>query len=30
MTEPGEPDRRRADTLRFTDGSFRIVLDDRR
>lgn len=30
MTEPGEPERRRADTLRFTDGSFRIVLDDRR
>ena len=30
LDEPGEPPRRRADTLRFTDGSFRVVVDDLR
>ena len=30
LDEPGEPPRRRADTLRFTDGSFRVVIEDRR
>ena len=30
LDEPGEPPRRRVDTLRFTDGSFRVVIEDRR
>jgi len=30
LDEPGEPPRRRADTLRFTDGSFRVIIEDRR
>lgn len=28
--EPGEPPRRRPDTLRFTNGTFRVEVDDRR
>lgn len=30
VSEPGEPPRRRPDTLRFTDGRFRVVVEDRR
>ena len=29
-SEPGEPPRRRPDTLRFTDGEFRVKVEDRR
>jgi len=29
-SEPGEPARRRPDTLRFTDGEFRVKVEDRR
>jgi len=29
-TEPGEPPRRRPDTLRFTDAEFRVRVEDRR
>lgn len=28
--EPGQPPRRRPDTLRFTDGEFRVQVEDRR
>lgn len=30
VSEPGEPPRRRPDTLRFTDGEFRVKVEDRR
>ncbi len=30
VSEPGEPPRRRPDTLRFTDGEFRVTVEDRR
>jgi len=29
-SEPGQPARRRPDTLRFTDGEFRVEVEDRR
>jgi len=29
-SEPGEPPRRQPDTLRFTDGEFRVKVEDRR
>lgn len=30
VDEPGEPPRRQPDTLRFTDGEFRVKVEDRR
>ena len=30
VSEPVEPPRRRPDTLRFTDGTFRLKVEDRR